>query len=171
MAIVPWGFFYFKEALMIYIGIIGARKYKNRQSVINLVHSLPSNSIIVTSSCRGVCTWADSAARNIGFDVKTFTPDLEDIHNKAEMVNRYYRRNRQLIEACEIVHAFISQEAGLTGGTKYEVLYAKRLKKELFLHWENSKVQRIRGQQTLPFKPREKDQAVGWMNVFSEALG
>ena len=155
---------------MIYIGIIGARKYKDRQSVISLVHSLPSNSIIVTSSCRGVCTWAGSVAKEIGFDVKTFTPDLKGINNRTEMVNRYYKRNRQLIEACDIVHAFISQEAGLTGGTKYEIQYAKRLKKELFLHWENSKVQRIRGQQTLPFKPREKDQAVGWMSVFSEAL-
>lgn len=156
---------------MTYVGIIGARKYKNRQSVISLIHSLPSSSIIVTSSCRGVCTWADSAARCIGFDVKIFTPDLKGIYNRAEMVNRYYKRNRQLIEACDIVHAFISREAGLTGGTKYEIQYAKRLKKDLFLHWENSKVQRIRRQQSLPFKPREKNQAVGWMNVFSEALG
>ena len=59
------------------------------------------------------------------------------------MVERYYNRNRQLIAACEIVHAFISQENGLTGGTRYEVRYAKRLGKDLYLHWESGRVEHI----------------------------
>ena len=155
---------------MTYVGIIGARKYRDRQSVIGLVHTLPSDSIVITSSCRGVCTWAGSAARVAGLEVQIYAPDLKDIHSREEMVERYYKRNRQLIEACEIVHAFISQEAGLTGGTKYEVRYAKRLGKELFLHWENSVVQRT-CQRVLPFGLKEKDHSAGWMSVFSEALG
>jgi len=48
---------------MVHIGIVGARKYRDRQSVIKLIHSLPKDAIIVTSSCRGVCTWAGSARK------------------------------------------------------------------------------------------------------------
>jgi len=151
------------------IGIVGARKYKDRQSVVDQVHSLPRDTIVITSSCRGVCTWAGEAAKAAGFKVLIYAPDLNGIHNRTEMVERYYQRNRQLISACEIVHAFISQEDGLTGGTRYEVQYAKRLKKELVLHWENGRVQRI-GQISLPFGPRERDFSAGWLSFFSEAL-
>ena len=44
------------------IGIVGARKYQDRQSVIDLVRSLPADATIITSSCKGVCTWAKEAA-------------------------------------------------------------------------------------------------------------
>jgi len=85
------------------------------------------------------------------------------------MVERYYHRNRQLISACQVVHAFISQEAGLTGGTRYEVLYAKRLNKEIFLHWENGNVQR-NVQRSLPLYNKESEFSAGWLAFFSEAL-
>ena len=45
------------------IGIIGARKYKDRQSVIDLVDTLPADCVVITSSCRGVCTWAGEEAK------------------------------------------------------------------------------------------------------------
>lgn len=151
------------------IGIIGTRKYKNRQSVIELVQSLPKDSIIITSSCKGVCTWANEAAISVGLQVRIFSPDLTGIRSRTEMIERYYQRNRQLISACQVVHAFISQEAGLTGGTRYEVLYAKRLNKEIFLHWENEKVQR-NFQPFLPLHDTGKDFSTGWMTFFSEAL-
>jgi len=151
------------------IGIVGARKYKDKQSVVDQVQSLPRDSTVITSSCKGVCTWAREAAISEGLQVRIYAPDLEGIGSRAEMVERYYQRNRQLISACEIVHAFISQEDGLTGGTRYEVQYAKRLKKELVLHWENGRVQRI-GQISLPFGPRERDFSAGWLSFFSEAL-
>jgi len=154
---------------MKFIGIIGARKYKNRQSVIELVQSLPRNSTVITSSCKGVCTWAREAAISEGLQVRIFAPDLAGIGSHGEMVERYYQRNRQLISACQVVHAFISQEGGLTGGTRYEVLYAKRLNKELFLHWENGKVQR-HFQRSLLLHDTEKDFSAGWMSFFSEAL-
>jgi hypothetical protein len=155
---------------MTFIGIIGARIYKDRQSVIDLVNALPIDSIVVTSACRGVCTWAGESAKACGLTVKTFSPDLANIRNRYEMVERYYRRNRQLIAACDIVHAFISQEAGLTGGTKFEIQYAKRLGKEIILHWENSIVQRVY-QKSLPFGSEVNDLSSSWLNFFSEALG
>ena len=153
---------------MKYIGIIGARKYKNSQSVIELVQSLPKDSTVITSSCKGVCTWASEAAISASLQVRIYSPDLEGIGSRGEMVERYYQRNRQLISACQVVHAFISQE-GLTGGTRYEVQYAKRLNKELFLHWENGKIQQ-HFQRSLLLHDTENDFSAGWMSFFSEAL-
>ena len=154
---------------MTFIGIVGARKYKDRQSVIDFVNELPVDSIVVTGSCRGVCTWAESAAKARGLEVKIFSPDLNDVQGKYEIVERYYDRNRQLISASDVVHAFISKEAGLTGGTKFEVVYAKRLGKDVYLHWENSNAERISRQRSLPFS--DKDLSTGWMNFFLYTLG
>ena len=155
---------------MVHIGIVGARKYRDRQSVIELVRSLPEDAIIVTSSCRGVCTWAGEAAITGGFRVRLYTPDLTGIQSHADVVERYYRRNRLLIAACDIVHAFISNEDGFTGGTKYEVQYAKRLGKEVILHWEGGKVRKV-PTQTSFFAPPESEISAGWMKFFTEALG
>ena len=165
------GLFAFMEVTMKHIGIIGARKYKDRIAVIELVQELPADSIVVTSSCRGVCQWAGEAAKARKFSVKIFSPDLTQVRDRIEMVERYYERNRQLIAACDIVHAFISKEAGLTGGTKFEVRYAERLGKEVYLHWENSGVQQIgQKQKGLPFGPSDQNFATGWLKFFSEAL-
>jgi hypothetical protein len=94
------------------IGIVGARKYNDRQSVIDLVRSLSAESVIITSSCKGVCTWVREEAERIGMDVKVFTPDLTNIRAYFEVTKRYYQRNKELIEACDLLHAFLSQEDG-----------------------------------------------------------
>ena len=155
---------------MTFVGIVGARKFKDRKSVIDLVNGLPVNSIVVTSSCKGVCTWAGSAAKLRGLQVKLYSPNLNNVRGKCEIVQRYYQRNRQLISACDVVHAFISKKAGFTGGTKFEIEYAKRLGKDVFLHWENSIVERIY-QKSLPFKNHAKELSAGWMNFFLHTLG
>ena len=159
----------FMEVTMTFVGIMGARKYKDRQSVIDLVNTIPVDSIVVTSSCRGVCTWAREAAGARGLAMKIYSPDLTDVRDRIEVVERYYERNRQLIAACDIVHAFVSKEAGLSGGTRFEVKYARRLGKEVFLHWENSIVQRT-SQKALPFGHEDKNLSSGWLKFFSEAL-
>jgi len=155
---------------MTFIGIVGARKYQGRQSVIDLVNGLPADVIVITSSCRGVCKWAGSAAKARGLKVRIVSPDLKNAQDRYEIVERYYERNRQLISACDVIHAFISQEGGLTGGTKFEVEYAKQIGKDVFLHWEGSITERICRQKSLPFGNNEKDFSTGWMNFFSQAM-
>ena len=154
---------------MTFVGIVGARKYTDRQSVIDFVNMLPIDSIVVTSLCKGVCTWAGSAAKLRGLQVKIYSPDLNNARGKFEIVQRYYQRNRQLISACDVVHAFISKEAGFTGGTKFEVEYATSLGKMVFLHWENSIVERVY-QKSLPFSNHTKELTSGWMNFFLNTL-
>ena len=51
---------------MAFIGIVGARKFKDRKAVEDLVISLPRDSIVVTSGCDGVCKWAQEKAKEHG---------------------------------------------------------------------------------------------------------
>jgi hypothetical protein len=56
------------------IGIIGARKYRDRQSVINMVTSIPAESMIITSSCKGLCAWVREEAERRGMEIILFHP-------------------------------------------------------------------------------------------------
>ena len=53
------------------IEIVGAKKYKDRQSVIDLVMSLPADATIITSSCEGVCNWVKEAAVERGMNLES----------------------------------------------------------------------------------------------------
>jgi hypothetical protein len=105
------------------IGIVGARKYQNRKAVIALVNTLNAQSTIITSQCRGVCSWTIEAAAERNMKVVVYAPDLKDIRSWFDVPKRYYQRNRQLVEACDILYAFVSGD-GLVGGTLFEIAYA-----------------------------------------------
>jgi hypothetical protein len=119
------------------IGIVGARKYQDRQSVLDLVMSLPADATIITSSCKGVCTWVKEAAGESCMKVIVFTPDLENIRAWYDIPKRYYQRNKEMVEACDLLHAFISAEDGFIGGTRFEVEYAESLGIPVRVHREN----------------------------------
>lgn len=119
------------------IGIVGARKYKNKQPVVELVNSLSVDNLIITSGCKGVCTWAKDAAEARGMRVKVYAPDLENIRAWFEVPKRYYDRNKEMVEACDLLHAFISEEEGFIGGTRFEIEYAVSLGIPVQIHWEN----------------------------------
>jgi hypothetical protein len=106
------------------IGIAGARKFQDRQSVIDLVISLPADATIITSSCKGVCTWVKEAAEERGMTVTVFAPDLENIRAWFDVPKRYYERNKEMVEACDLLYAFISAEDGSTAerGSKWTML-------------------------------------------------
>jgi len=130
-----WGSFILEAKMK--IGIVGARKYKDKKSVANLVSNLPSQATIITSSCKGVCTWAREASEERGIKLVVYTPDLENIRAWFEVPKRYYQRNKELVEACDLLHAFISAEDGFVGGTRFEVRYALSLGIGVYIHWEN----------------------------------
>lgn len=147
------------------IGIVGARKYNNRQSVIDLVSSIPRGETIVTSSCKGVCTWAREAAEGKGMKVTLFSPDLDNIRSWFEVPKRYYERNKELVDACDLLHAFISQEDGFTGGTRFEVEYAVSLGIPVLLHWEKGFSEWI-FQYSLPFSQGNESILLSWEGFF-----
>ena len=151
---------------MALVGIVGARKYRDRQSVIELVEYLPIDSVIVTSKCRGVCTWTIQAAEKRGMDLEVFVPDLTHIRSKFEVAERYYQRNRELIERCDLVHAFLSRDDGCTGGTGFEVEYARKTGKPVELHWESGLTEMLY-QYGLPIETREMHFHMAWQEFFT----
>ena len=151
---------------MALIGVVGARKYCDRRSVNGLVECLPADSVIVTSACKGVCAWTRKAAEKRGITVEVYTPDLSHIRSNFEVAERYYQRNRELIERCDLVHAFISEEDGCAGGTGFEVKYARRIGRPVMLHWENG-ASEILHQNDHPFKSRGKVFDSAWQDFFT----
>jgi len=147
------------------IGIVGARKYRDRQSVVDLVKSLPADSVLVTSGCAGVCTWVREEAEKRNMEVVVFSPDLENIRAWFEVPKRYYKRNKELVEACDFLHAFISQEDGFIGGTRFEVQYALKLRKPVQVYWESG-ISEVFFQYPLPFMEREHTFFLAWQEFF-----
>ena len=154
---------------MAFIGIVGARKFKDRKAVEELVGSLPQEIIIVTSGCSGVCNWAQAKAKERNMEMFIFTPDLSNIRSRFEIPKRYYQRNRELIEKCDLVHAFISSEGGYTGGTRFEIEYAIKIRTPVKIHWENGMEETIY-QRQLPFQFENNLSTTAWQNFFCEAV-
>ncbi len=148
------------------IGIVGARKYKDAEFVIDVVNSLPIESLIITSGCKGACTWARKAAEDRSMKVNVYAPDLTNIRSWFEIPKRYYQRNKELVEASDILHAFISQEDGLTGGTRFEVDYAAKLRIPVQIHWENG-LSQVFYQYSFPFIEEKQGFFLAWEDFFS----
>ena len=147
------------------IGIVEVRKYQDRQSVLDLVMSLPAEATIITSSCNGVCTWVKEAAEEREMKVIVFTPDLENIRAWFDIPKRYYQRNKEMVEACNLLHAFISKEDGFTGGTRFEVEHAVSRGTPVLLHFENGPTKWI-FQYSFPFWQEDRSFLLSWEDFF-----
>ena len=147
------------------IGIVGARKYQDRQSVVDLVNSIPPDNQIITSGCKGVCTWVKQIAEEREMKVILFAPDLENIRAWFDVPKRYYQRNKEMVEACDLLHAFISAEDGFIGGTRFEVNYAAGLGIPVQLHWENGISEWI-FQYSFPFWEGKQAFFLAWEEFF-----
>jgi len=93
-----------------------------------------------------------------------FTPDLSNIRAWFEVPKRYYQRNKELVEACDLLHAFISQD-GLIGGTKFEVQYALKLGMPLQVHWEYG-ISHIVYQYSFSFIETRQEMFLSWQEFF-----
>jgi hypothetical protein len=147
------------------IGIVGARKYQDKESVLDLVRSLPREATIITSSCKGVCTWAKQVSEDRGMKVIIFAPDLTNIRAWFDIPKRYYQRNKEMVEACDLLHAFISAEDGFIGGTRFEVEYAVSLGIPVEIHRESGLSQWI-FQYSFPFSDGKRAFLLSWEGFF-----
>lgn len=107
------------------IGIVGSRKRIDKQTIIDIVNLLPKNYVVVSGGCRGVDTWAEIQAKKIGLKTIIFKPDLKDIECTGDMINRYYMRNKKIVEESDMILAFVNKER--TGGTENTITWAKKL--------------------------------------------
>lgn len=117
------------------IGIVGSRRRTDRQSVIDLVNSLPEDSVVISGGCRGVDTWAKEAALNRGLQYKEFSPQWPKPYNPNmsyfEQCEVFYARNRQIAEASDTIYAFVSSDR--KGGTENTIKHAEELGKQVVI--------------------------------------
>jgi nucleoside 2-deoxyribosyltransferase len=82
-----------------------------------------------------------------------------------EVSKRYYQRNKEMVEACDMLHAFVSAENGYTGGTRFEIEYAVKLNIPVKVHWENGIVQWFY-QYFFPFIEQNQIFFLSWQEFF-----
>jgi predicted Rossmann fold nucleotide-binding protein DprA/Smf involved in DNA uptake len=117
------------------IAIVGSRRFKSRKKVIDLVNSLPQETVIVTGGCRGPDTWAEYAAKKRGLKTTIFRPKLPpDDSPRYEFIKAYYERNRKIAQNADMLHAFVSSDR--TGGTENTIRHAKELNIPVITHYE-----------------------------------
>jgi predicted Rossmann-fold nucleotide-binding protein len=108
------------------IGIVGSRRWKNKEAIENLVNTLPADTTVVSGGAHGVDTWATEAARKRGLKVVEFLPESQPNGSpKWEYTKAYYARNRQIAEYSHIVYAFVAPDR--KGGTENTIKHAKDL--------------------------------------------
>jgi nucleoside 2-deoxyribosyltransferase len=98
-------------------------------------------------------------------EVIVYAPDLANIRAWFEVPKRYYRRNKELLEACDLLHAFPSREDGYTGGTRFEIEYAVSLNIPVQVHRENGKSQWF-NHHSFPFIERKQEFFLSWQGFF-----
>lgn len=113
-------------------GIVGSRRRKDRESVIAFVRSLPAGSVVISGGCRGVDTWAVAEAKAQGLETIEFLPgDLTGCRELWEFTEKYYARNKQIAEACDVLVAFVTDDR--SGGTENTIQHAQRVGKTVIV--------------------------------------
>jgi hypothetical protein len=130
-----WMYFHSKPEEKVRIAIVGSRRFKNRKKVIDLVNSLPQETVIVTGGCRGPDTWAENAAKKRGLKTIIFLPKLPpDNSPRHEFIKAYYERNLKIAQNADMVHAFVSSDR--KGGTENTIKHAEMENIPIVIHYE-----------------------------------
>jgi len=116
------------------VAIVGSRernKPEDQKAVEDLVDWLQNYDVVVSGGCRGVDSWAISRAIRRGLVTEIHFPDIKKGMPYGDMVNKYYERNRKVVDNCDIVFAFPIDEN--KGGTGYTIKYAREKGKQVIL--------------------------------------
>ena len=71
----------------------------------------------------------------------------------------------EMVEACDLLHAFISAEDGFIGGTRFEAEYAVSIGIPVQVHWENRNSEWI-FQYSFPFSEEKSAFLLSWDGFF-----
>lgn len=129
-----------QDSPKIKIAIVGGRTFPNETLVRDYVRQhVKEDMIVVSGGAIGVDTWAVSQAAMHGVETLVFMPEIKSSMRYHEKVQEYYKRNRQITEACDCLVAFTDAPRG-KGGTWVTIGYAIELHKVVTLY--NSKGER-----------------------------
>ncbi len=119
------------------IGIVGSRRWKDQGAVEDLIAAFPTGTVIVSGGCRGVDTWAVEAARDHGFEVVEYLPDLPPAgSSRWEFTQAYHARNRLIAEDVDVLYAFVMQDR--RGGTENTIKHAMNLDVQVEVIFEDT---------------------------------
>ena len=108
------------------VGIVGSRRRLDKENIVSYVDTLsPETDVLVSGGCCGVDTWAEERAKERGIRTIIFKPDLRNTKDRADVVNRYYARNKKIVEYSAIIIAFVHEDR--TGGTENTIKWANEL--------------------------------------------
>lgn len=116
------------------IGIVGSRKRNTIQDKQLIEQYLKNVTIseIVSGGCKqGADKFAEEISVEQNIPIKLFLPELKNVKYYYEATEKYYKRNKQIAEYCDILIALVSKDR--KGGTENTIKYAKQLNKKIIL--------------------------------------
>jgi len=113
------------------IGIVGSRRYTNKAAVEELVMTLPQECTVVSGGCRGVDTWAITAAKKRGLETQEHIPNLKACTYKWQFTKAYYQRNLKIAHDVDVLYAFVMSDR--KGGTESTIKYAEQARKTIII--------------------------------------
>lgn len=118
--------------VILYIGFVGSRRYKDEEYVRKVVRSIvDKDDVLVSGGAKGPDSYAESEAKKLKAKTVIFRPDLRKVNNKYDAIKAYYERNRKIAERSDIIHAFVVDDKG---GTWNTIKWAKKLGKMVIIH-------------------------------------
>ena len=115
------------------VGIVGSRRFTNKQIVYQLVDSLDKTDIIISGGAIGVDTFAEERAKERCLETLIFLPKIKKSMSKYEIIQAYYDRNKKIAEYSDVINAFVVDNKG---GTWNTIKWAKKLNKPVIIHRE-----------------------------------
>lgn len=124
----------FNRSFFMKIGIVGSRKRNTIQDKQLIEQYLKNVTIseIVSGGCKqGADKFAEEISVEQNIPIKLFLPELKNVKYYYEATEKYYKRNKQIAEYCDILIALVSKDR--KGGTENTIKYAKQLNKKIIL--------------------------------------
>ena len=118
------------------IAVVGSRLYPKLGEVKDFVSKLPKTCVFVSGGAHGVDAVGETAADACGLEKIIIRPKISSRYaDKRAFREAAFKRNREIVEAADIVVAFWD---GRSGGTKNTLDHAKELDKPWFMVSPNS---------------------------------
>ena len=115
------------------IGIVGSRSIADRKMIFERMDALIAErgvSMIVSGGARGVDRLAEEYARERQIPFQVFYPELPARGARWCYTRACYARNKQIVENCDLLVAFVDKE---TGGTWNTIKQARSQGKEVII--------------------------------------